>query len=218
VRADNGIEDDGAASLAPSLGWMTQLTELDLGSTLCAIGGSWGCGERRRCVDGVCCGWGGGVLGCSGWWGLRGASRVAAVRADNGIEDDGAASLAPSLVRMAQLTRLNLGGTLRASAAAGAVSGCLQNAGCGWMMLRGVGRGRCARGCSVWWGLRGASRGAAVRAGNYIEAAGAVSLAPSLGRMAQLTELDLGSTLRAIGGSWRCERVLAERRMCMDGV
>ena len=38
----------------------------------------------------------------------------------------GAASLAPSLGRMAQLTSLDLIGTLRASAAAGAVSGCLQ--------------------------------------------------------------------------------------------
>jgi hypothetical protein len=36
--------------------------------------------------------------------------------------------------------------------------------------------------------------------------------------MTQLTALDLSCTLRAIGGSWRCERVLAERRMCMDGV
>ena len=50
---------------------------------------------------------------------------------------------------------------------------------------------------------------AAVRAGNSIEAAGAASLAPSLGRMAQLTSLNLGGTLRAIGGSWRCEWVLA---------
>jgi hypothetical protein len=57
--------------------------------------------------------------------------------------------------------------------------------------------------------LRGASRGAAVRADNHIEAAGAASLAPSLLRMTQLTSLDLNRTLRAIGGSWRCERVLA---------
>ena len=38
------------------------------------------------------------------------------MRADNGIGDDGAASLAPSLGRMTQLTTLNLNGTLRASA------------------------------------------------------------------------------------------------------
>jgi hypothetical protein len=70
-------------------------------------------------------GWGGRAIGCAGG-GLRGASRGAAVRADNEFGDDGAASLAPSLGRMAQLTSLNLGGTLRASAAAGAVSGCLR--------------------------------------------------------------------------------------------
>ncbi len=49
---------------------------------------------------------------------MRGASRGVAVRAVNQIGDDGAASLAPSLFRMAQLTSLDLSGTLRASAAA----------------------------------------------------------------------------------------------------
>ncbi len=48
-----------------------------------------------------------------------------------------------------------------------------------------------------------------MRAGNNIGADGAASLALSLGRMTQLTSLDLFGTLRAIGGSWRCERVLA---------
>ncbi len=38
VRAGNQIGDDGAASLAPSLRWMTQLTSLDLNSTLVCIG------------------------------------------------------------------------------------------------------------------------------------------------------------------------------------
>ena len=37
----------------------------------------------------------------------------AAVRADNRFEDVGAASLAPGLMGMAQLTSLNLNGTLR---------------------------------------------------------------------------------------------------------
>ena len=85
----------------------------------------------------------------------------------------------------------------------------LANAGNVLMMLRAVVRGGCARGCSGWWDLRGASRGAAARAGNQIGDDGAASLAPSLERMAQLTSLDLGGTLRDIGGSWRCERVLA---------
>jgi hypothetical protein len=51
------------------------------------------------------------------------------VCAGNWIEDYGAASLAPSLGRMAQLTSLDLSSTLHASAAAGAVSGCFANAG-----------------------------------------------------------------------------------------
>ena len=57
--------------------------------------------------------------------------------------------------------------------------------------------------------LRGASRGAMVRAGNWIGDNGAASLAPSLGGMTQLTTLNLSGTLRDIGGSWCCERVLA---------
>jgi hypothetical protein len=48
-----------------------------------------------------------------------------------------------------------------------------------------------------------------VRAVNQIGAAGAASLASSLGRMTQLTLLNLSCTLRAIGGQLRCERVLA---------
>ncbi len=78
----------------------------------------------------------------------------------------------------------------------------LANAGNVVMTLLAVGRGGWARRCSGWWGLRGAGRGAAVRAGNHIEADGAASLAPSLLRMMQLTSLDLSSTLRAIG--WAC--------------
>jgi hypothetical protein len=85
------------------------------------------------------------------------------------------------------------------------------------MMLRAVVRGGCARGCSGWWDLRGASEGAAVRAGNRIGDDGAASLAPSLGRMTQLTSLDLSGTLRASAGlvlfAGACER-----RLCMDNV
>ena len=119
MRPGNQIGDDGAASLAPSLGMMTQLTLLDLFGTLHAIG--WACavanaGNVVMMLRAV--GRGGWAIGCSGWWGLRGASRGAAVRAGNQIGDDGAASLAPSLGRMAQLTSLNLSCTPRASAAA----------------------------------------------------------------------------------------------------
>jgi hypothetical protein len=140
---------------------------------------------------------GGWARGCSGWWDVRGASRGAAARADNYIGAIGAASLAPSLGRMTQLTSLNLCSTLRASAGLALWVGACERWQCGWMILCVAGRGGCARGCSGWWGLRGASRGAAVRAGNQIEAAGAASLAPSLLIMTQLTSLDLSGTLRA---------------------
>ena len=102
------------------------------------------------------------------------------MRAVNEIQDDGVASLAPSLFRMTQLTSLNLGGTLHASAASCAVSGCFANAGCALMMLRAVGWGGCALGWSGLWVLRGVSRGASGRAGNGSEQLGQASLAPSL--------------------------------------
>ncbi len=61
MRAVNLIGDDGAASLAPSLGRMAQLTTLDLSSTLRASAGFalWvdDC-DRRLCNDVVCCGLG----------------------------------------------------------------------------------------------------------------------------------------------------------------
>jgi hypothetical protein len=148
VRADNQIGVDGAASLAPSLLRMTQLTTLDLSCTLRAIGSSWGCSRvllnagnavMMRAVS-----WGGCALGCSGWWGLRGAS----ARADNWIEAAGAASLTPSLLRMTQLTLLNLSGTLCDIGGSWRCSRVLLNAGNAVMMLRAVGWGGWARGCS----------------------------------------------------------------------
>ena len=101
------------------------------------------------------------------------------MRVGNQIGDDGTASLAPSLGRMAQLTYLGLGGTLRASAAQLCCERVAANAGCAWMMLHAVGWGCCALGCSGWWGLRGSSRGAAVRAGNAIGEVGAAWLTSS---------------------------------------
>ena len=74
------------------------------------------------------------------------------MRAGNAIGDAGAASLAPSLGRMTQLTSLDLGGTLRAPAKL-RWERVLANAGCAWMMLRAVGWGGCAWGCSGWWGF-----------------------------------------------------------------
>ncbi len=104
-------------------------------------------------------GWGSCARDCSGWWDLRGASRGMAVCAVNQIGDDGAASLAPSLLRMAQLTSLDLSGTLCAWAAAVLFADACERRLC----MDGVccGLGGCARGCSGRWGLRGASRGAA---------------------------------------------------------
>ena len=109
---------------------------------------------------------------------------------------------------MAQLTSLHLSGTLLDIGGSSRCERVLANAGNALMMLRAVGWDGCARGCSGLWGLRGASRGAAVRAGNQIRADGAASLAPSLGRMTQLTSLDLHGTLHA-SHQLRCGRVLA---------
>ncbi len=117
VRVDNQIGDAGAASLAPSLGRMTQLTALDLCGALVCIGGSCavsGC-LRPPAVHGelgVLRAEGGCVRGSSGWWGLQAAGRGALLCAANEIGAAGAALLAPSLVWMTQLTSLDLGGTL----------------------------------------------------------------------------------------------------------
>ena len=126
------------------------------------------------------------------------------MRAGNWIGDDGAVSLAPSLGRMTQLTSLNLMGTMCDIGCSWGCSRVLASAGNALMMLRAVVRGGCARGCSGWWDVRGASRGAAARADNEMEEAGAASLAPSLLRMTQLTSLDLSGTLRALVGLALC--------------
>ncbi len=82
------------------------------------------------------------------------------MRAVNLIGDHAAASLAPSLGRMAQLTSLDLGGTLHPSAGQLRCERVLANAGNVLMMLRAVGWGGWARGCSGWWGFaRGEPRG-----------------------------------------------------------
>ena len=114
--ADNDIGGAGAASLAPSLSRMTQLTSLDLSCTLhasaasCAVSGCMRTPAVRRC----CVLWAGAVAcrAVAGSGDCEGAGRGAAVRAGNRIGDDGAASLAPSLLMMTQLTSLNLYGAL----------------------------------------------------------------------------------------------------------
>ena len=152
----------------------------------------------------------------AGSWGLRVASRGAAVHADNQIEAAGAASLAPSLGRIAQLTSLDLAGTLACIGGQLRYERVFASAGNAPMMLRAAGCSGFGRGCRGWLGLlRGASRGAAERAVNSIGEDGTASLAPSLERMTQLTELDLSGTLRASGaavlGADACER-----RQCDD--
>jgi hypothetical protein len=89
ANADNDMSAFGATKLAPSLLQMPQLASLSLASTLHALLEAAGSVER----------------------GAR--PRGAAVRADNriGVGGDGAAALAPSLLRMTQLTSLNLAGT-----------------------------------------------------------------------------------------------------------
>ena len=66
------------------------------------------------------------------------------------------------------------------------------------------------------WGLRGASRGAAVRADNDIEAAGAASLAPSLALMAQLTSRDLGDNALGDAGAASLAPSLARITLLMS--
>jgi hypothetical protein len=93
VRAENQIGDDGAASLAPSLFRMTQLTSLQLNGTLRALSlralsavALWAdaC-DCRLCMDGVVCcglGWGGCWRGCSGWWLAMGLRCVQTIRSE----------------------------------------------------------------------------------------------------------------------------------------
>jgi hypothetical protein len=118
---DSKLGPEGAASLAPALEKMTQLTSLDLG---CAQTRFWArprgvwVGLCLWCVllgtrlDAVWCGWGYALAG--GRCGRRIARCVlegrAAMDAGNGIGPEGAASLAPALEKMQQLTSLYLGG------------------------------------------------------------------------------------------------------------
>ncbi len=80
MRAGNDIEAAGAASLSPSLVRMERLTMLDLSCTLLhrrqlrceRVAANAGNALMMLHVVGcgaVC------ALGCSGWWGLQGASR-----------------------------------------------------------------------------------------------------------------------------------------------
>jgi hypothetical protein len=93
MDAANELGPEGAASLAPALEKMPQLTSLDLQCARIRFG------ARRRGLGGSC------LLvravGCA----LEGR---AAMDADNRIGREGAASLAPALEKMTQLTSLNL--------------------------------------------------------------------------------------------------------------
>ena len=116
VRAGNDIRADGVASLAPILLQMPQLASLSLAGTLHALVAL----ELWRMVA---------TSGCARMW-VHVVSSSACVNqamqrgrraegrwdcAENHIGAAGTASLAPSLVRMTQLTSLNLAGTLHPS-------------------------------------------------------------------------------------------------------
>jgi hypothetical protein len=81
-------------------------------------------GCARMMLRVVGCGVGHGALAGGGVCERRVEGRR--VRAENWIGAAGEASLGPSLVRMTQLTSLDLGGTLRDIGWACAVSGCLR--------------------------------------------------------------------------------------------
>jgi hypothetical protein len=208
VRADNRFEDVGAASLAPGLMGMAQLTSLNLNGAARIGGASAAPHACNPLYTGVVCT----VLlrrrlceaGVAGSGLERGTNGGGGARAEIAIGDAGAASLAPSLAGMAQLTSLDLGSALRGTACACAVPHARSPDdahGCGW---RGADRGACAQRCSglprratMGGGLEQRAYGAAVRAENRIEAAGTASLAPVLVRLSQLKSLGLDSTLGA---------------------
>ncbi len=119
MDADNGIRPEGAASLAPALEKMTQLTSLALRGAGIRFGrglGGWGVrvvGACRWVRAWMRCG----VVGvCACWRAMRAtdwevcAEGRAATDAANRIGPEGAASLAPALEKMTQLTSLDLGG------------------------------------------------------------------------------------------------------------
>jgi hypothetical protein len=169
MDAGNELGREGAASLAPALEKMPQLTSLSLA---CARIRFWakasglrGSGALVRAVgyylgcDVVWLGYaleGGRCLGRFARCVLRGR---AAMDAGNGIGREGAASLAPALEKMPQLTSLDLyGARIRFWAKASGVEGVRSIGACRWgtrldAMCRGWGtRFRVGDACD---GLRG---------------------------------------------------------------
>ena len=117
------------------------------------------------------------------------------MRADNEINSAGAASLAPSLERMTQLTELDLSRTLDACNAL--------------MMLRAMGWDMCARGWSAWWRLaRGEPRGGG--ACRQCDQSSWGSVAGTESRKDDAADVAVPLWYAAcIGGSLRCEWVSA---------
>ncbi len=106
MDAGNEIGPEGAASLAPALKKMTQLTSLDLGCARILFRRGLGTS------DGRCCGAVVGVRICGSAM-LATVFEVcaegrAAMDAGNRMGPEGAASLAPALEEMTQLSSLNL--------------------------------------------------------------------------------------------------------------
>ncbi len=122
MDAGNEIRPEGAASLAPALEKMPQLTSLDLRCARIRFWarpreGWWGlflwCVPLSTRLDAMWCGWGarlraGGRCGRR-IWEVCSEGR-AAMDAGNYFGPEGAASLAPALEKMPQLTSLDLAG------------------------------------------------------------------------------------------------------------
>ncbi len=130
------------------------------------------------------------------------------MRAGNWIGDDGAASLAPSLFRMTQLTSLVLGGTLDASATSCAVIGCLQppavNGVCCVVWAKAVARDAVAGVGSA----RGEPRGGG--ACRQLDRSSWGSVAGTESRKDDAADVAGPRRYAAcIGGQLRCERVVA---------
>jgi hypothetical protein len=123
MDADNGIGREGAASLAPALEKMPQLTSLGLSGARIRFwakaSGGWG-GPGHWCVllgtrlDAMWlwCGWGTRLRAGDAADGLRGVCvrSGAAMDAGNELGREGAASLVPALEKMPQLASLGLSG------------------------------------------------------------------------------------------------------------
>lgn len=106
LQAANQLDAKGAAALAPELGKLTQLLTLKLTSELVVCVAA----LVNNCAAVACC-----LSRCTRTCAITHPNCVgvalAGWQADNGVGDEGAAALAPSLAKMTQLQTLGLEGT-----------------------------------------------------------------------------------------------------------